>query len=73
MKPYLIQEAGSPYIWITHGVGYTYLRTRGAAEALGIPWEITVVPRGTLLSLARLDKLGGGPHSHQTAGPVRVS
>ena len=57
MKPYLIAEAGAPYVYITDGVILTYLRNMAHADALGIPREVKVVPAGTLASVARLDNI----------------
>lgn len=53
----IVREEGSPYVWITNGVSRTYLRDKRHSDALGIPWNVKVVPKGTLASVARLDDL----------------
>ena len=55
MKPQLIREASSPYVFILDGVWYSYLRRLEDASELGIPTAIKVVKDGTLKSCARAD------------------
>ena len=54
VKPYLVTERGSDFIWITNGVVRSYLRRMAHADSLGIPREVKVVPRGTLGSVGRV-------------------
>ncbi len=56
MKPYLVQERNSSYIWITDNVTRTHLRDMAHAQALGIDTQVKVVPEGTLESIPRVDK-----------------
>lgn len=53
----IVREEGSPYCWLTNGVSRSYLRDKAHSDALGIPWVVKVLPKGTLASVARLDDL----------------
>lgn len=48
MKPYLVREKDSPYVFIMDGVFYSYLQLMEDADALGIDRQITALPKGTL-------------------------
>ena len=56
MKPQLIREASSPYVFILAGVWYSYLHRIEDATELGIPTAIKVVKDGTLKSYGRADR-----------------
>ena len=72
MKPYLIAEAGAPYVYITDGVNRSYLRDMAHADALGIPRDVKVVPAGTLASVARLDNISiAAPAVYPITGSAR--
>ncbi len=51
----LIQESGSPFVFIQWGVWYSYLHRMADAVELGIPTVIETVAAGTLKSLSRAD------------------
>jgi len=57
VKPYLVREASSPFVFICAGVIISYLRRIEHATAMGIDPAVRVVPDGTLASFARLDAL----------------
>lgn len=51
MKPYLVREDGTNYIWITDNIQRTHLKSMAHAEALSIDTQVKLVPRGTLKSI----------------------
>lgn len=56
-KAELVQERGSPYIFIRFGNTLSYLRDFKHADAMGISRAVRIVPQGMLQSYARLDWL----------------
>ena len=54
--PYLIQEKGSKFTWITNGVIRSHLTAKKHAKALGIDLKVKIVPKGTLRSIAIIPK-----------------
>jgi hypothetical protein len=54
MKPHLVKESNSQFVWIVFGNSKAYLRDMAHARVLGIDTTVETVPAGTLSSIARL-------------------